>query len=416
MTAVVLAALVAMACRLVPRIRAGHRAILWWLVSAKLLVGLLPLPALEIEALPAPATDAVLATSSILSSVSRVSSDGWVGWAWIVGATLLVASAAPGWRRARSWRASGRSIDDSSVRLSIARASRAVGLDREPSVLAVPGLTTPLVTGLLRPCVLLPEDVLRLPAAELEMALAHEMAHVARGDLWWGLVPSLARRIFFFHPAAWLAEREYAIAREAACDEAVLRPGADAAAYGRLLVRFATRPPASATIPVSAHSMLRRRLEMIEIVVRRVPVRRAGWMLVAVAALALVPVRLAVPVNAGDRAQACREGETNTAQGCVKYPRVIHKTQPLYPPAARTKGVEGTVTLQALIDTSGHAGDIQVVDAQATDAVFLSEFEGAAKTALGSWRYEPGTLEGHPVSVQIKITMNFSLSKKPSEV
>jgi len=73
------------------------------------------------------------------------------------------------------------------------------------------------------------------------MALAHEMAHVARGDLWLGLVPSLARRVFFFHPAAWIAEREYAIAREAACDDAVLgHRGADAFAYGRLLLRLAT--------------------------------------------------------------------------------------------------------------------------------------------------------------------------------
>jgi bla regulator protein blaR1 len=298
--AAVLATLVALACRWGPRIRAGHRAMLWWLVSAKLLVGLLPLPSLQVEALSperaversvvGAAADSLLATP-ILSPSSPGPSTAWVAWGWIAIATLLVASAAPGWRRARSWRASGRSIDDASVRLSIAAAARVVGLRREPLVLAVSGLSTPLVTGLLRPCVLVPADVLRLPAAELEMTLAHEMAHVARGDLWWGLVPSLARRVFFFHPAAWLAEREYAIAREAACDEAVLRPGADAFAYGRLLLRFAARAHASTTIPMSPHSMLRRRIEMIETVVRRVP-GRTGWVLVAVAALALVPIRI----------------------------------------------------------------------------------------------------------------------------
>jgi bla regulator protein blaR1 len=43
---------------------------------------------------------------------------------------------------------------------------------------------------------------------------------------------------------------------------------------------------------MSPHRMLRRRLEMIESIVRRVPLTRAGWALIALAALALVPVRL----------------------------------------------------------------------------------------------------------------------------
>jgi hypothetical protein len=206
---------------------------------------------------------------------------------------ILLACAVPGWLRARDWRRSGRPIADRDVALSVARAARSVGLRREPRVLAVAELPGPLVTGLLHPCVLIPAAMLgRLRPEELEMALAHEMAHIARGDLWWGLVPALARRIFFFHPAAWLAEREYALAREAACDEAVLRPGADAFLYGQLLLRFATRAPASTSLPMSPPSMLRRRLEMIEAVVRRVPLARAGWAFVAVAALALVPVRL----------------------------------------------------------------------------------------------------------------------------
>src|SRR5262245_32679041 len=171
--------------------RAGHRAMLWWLVSAKLLLGLLPLPALELDALAVPAI-AVEAVSAALPVVPlpRERSGEWLLWTWIAVATLFVASAAPGWRRAHSRRATGRRVDDPDVRLVIARAARTGGLQRAPLVLAVPELSTPLVTGFVRPCVLLPEEVLRLPASELEMTLAHEMAHVARGDLWWGLVPS----------------------------------------------------------------------------------------------------------------------------------------------------------------------------------------------------------------------------------
>ena len=291
--AAVLAGLVALACRFV-RMRASHRAMLWWLVAAKLLIGLVPLPAFEIPALPAETT-VVAPTFAKFGDSNRIAEQQPIArpnlaiWGWAAVTALLVASTIPGWRRARSWRSRGRPVTD----LAIERAARAVGLRRTPEVLAVPGLPSPLVTGLNAPCVLIPDETLeRLTPDELEMTLAHEMAHIARGDLWWGLVPALARRIFFFHPAAWLAEREYAIAREAACDEAVLRPGTDAFAYGQLLLRFATRAPVSSTLPMSPHGMLRRRLEMIESVVRRVPIGRAGWALVAVAALSIVPIRL----------------------------------------------------------------------------------------------------------------------------
>ncbi|HZN56115.1 MAG TPA: M56 family metallopeptidase [Candidatus Polarisedimenticolaceae bacterium] len=313
--AAVLAVFVALLCALVPRLRAGHRAILWWLVAAKLLVGLVPLPAVRVVALPAPKTieAAAAATTAALPrvpaeapapSIARAAAPRrTMAWAWLAGAALLSLAAVPDGIRVRRWLRAGRPLEDDASRLAIARAARAAGLRRVPRVLAVPDLDTPLATGLLRPTVLLPADDLeRLGAEDLEMALAHEMAHIARGDLWLGLVPALARRIFFFHPAAWIAEREYAIAREAACDEAVLgREDADPFAYGRLLLRLTTRRELRTAIPMSPHSMLRRRLEMIDSTLRRVPLGRAGWALVALAALAMVPIRL-VAKEAGDRA------------------------------------------------------------------------------------------------------------------
>ena len=300
-----LAGLVAAACFLIPRMKASHKAMLWWLVAAKLLVGLVPLPPIEIAVPPAAdavpvvvlaATAAAIPIEMVRGAVPvppRTIDTSWALGLWTAGAAALLACAVPGWLQARGWRRAGKPIEDPDVALSVSRAARLVGLSREPRVLAVAGLPGPLVTGLVDPCVLLPAETLsRFRSEELEMTLAHEMAHIARGDLWWGLVPALARRVFFFHPAAWIAEREYAVAREAACDEAVLRPGADAFVYGQLLLRFASRAPSSASIPMSPHRMLRRRLEMIESIVRRVPLSRTGWVLVGVAALAMVPVRL----------------------------------------------------------------------------------------------------------------------------
>jgi hypothetical protein len=93
--------------------------------------------------------------------------------------------------------------------------------------------------------------VLLLPARELpamaaddlDMALTHELVHLQRRDLWWGLLPSLAQHLLFFHPLVHLAAREYALAREEACDSAVVAGhGHCRHDYGRLLVQLGVAP------------------------------------------------------------------------------------------------------------------------------------------------------------------------------
>jgi Zn-dependent protease with chaperone function len=131
------------------------------------------------------------------------------------------------------------------------------------------------------PVVVLPAGGLaNLSPEETAMTLCHELMHVRRRDLLWGWIPALAARLFFFLPLARWAAREYALAREAACDQAVLRLlGAPPVAYGRLLLRLAVAPPhrrrahgdgerwqAPATVAGATSSLqqLKRRLEMLQ--------------------------------------------------------------------------------------------------------------------------------------------------------
>src|SRR5205085_1613154 len=89
-------------------------------------------------------------------------------------------------------------------------------------------------------------------------------------------------RLLFFHPAARIVAREYALAREAACDAEVLQHlGAAPRDYGRLLLRLgvARRPSALAAAQASPSAeLLRRRLAMLN---RYTPPRtpRGAWML-----------------------------------------------------------------------------------------------------------------------------------------
>ena len=64
-------------------------------------------------------------------------------------------------------------------------------------------------------------SVAAMSADDLDMALTHELIHLQRRDLWWGLLPAVSQHLFFFHPLVHVAAREYALAREEACDGAV---------------------------------------------------------------------------------------------------------------------------------------------------------------------------------------------------
>jgi beta-lactamase regulating signal transducer with metallopeptidase domain len=347
----VLIVLVAAICRLVPSLPARHRAALWWLATAKLLLTLVPMKPLELPLLPppAPAVSIELPAEATLVRVHPTTSAAVkpprtdasrIALAWAGGVLALSALALRGAFRTRLLRRRGKPLADPTLQATAAAAAHRLGLARVPPILLVPQLPGPLVVGLVRPAVLMPADaVAALDASELRMAVEHELAHVARRDLWLGLVPAAARRIFFFHPLAWWAEREYAIAREAACDEAVVaRGGADAFVYGRLLLRLAAPRPTTSTA-LSPRSMLRRRLEMIEATVRRKPLHtRVVWVLIAVAAVGLIPLRLvareAAP-PAPTTPAAAPEAETPPAPD-VPQPRAPRAATPSTPAAPRT--------------------------------------------------------------------------------
>ena len=148
------------------------------------------------------------------------------------------------------------------------RLATALGLRATPPVRVSASIDTPQVFGLFRPTVLLPADALAaLSPRERAMTLCHELAHVRRLDLALAWAPALMERLLFFHPGARLAAREYAFAREAACDADVLQHlGETPRDYGRLLLRLGvTRRPAALAAAQSSPStrLLRRRLAML---------------------------------------------------------------------------------------------------------------------------------------------------------
>lgn len=88
--------------------------------------------------------------------------------------------------------------------------------------------------------------------------------------------------------------------------------------------------------------------------------------------------------------------------GQVKPPKQISQPELIYPPIAKAARVQGTVTIEAIIDENG-----DIVQAHAVDGPAL--LIGAALQAVTQWKYEPTTLNGQPVSVQMTVYVKYHL-------
>jgi beta-lactamase regulating signal transducer with metallopeptidase domain len=142
-----------------------------------------------------------------------------------------------------------------------------LGLARPPRLLSSPAVTTPMAAGILRPTIFLPSSARTWTAEQREIVLAHEIAHLVALDPLRHLITRMAMACYWFHPAAWVAAREAAFAREQACDEAVLSLGTRPSMYARVLLEFAdafpAAPPLETALPIVQPSLLEKRLMAI---------------------------------------------------------------------------------------------------------------------------------------------------------
>ena len=207
---------------------------------------------------------------------------------WAGGAAALLLRELEQLRRARRLLRASRVLSESAV----VDAPR--WLPRRIQLRAAP-LRIPAVLGAWRPRVLLPREWERWPRPWLAAALAHEAAHVERGDLRWQLLVRWLRPLFWFHPGVWLASRQLLAEAEAACDERAVARGHDRVEYAEALVRIASTVrdgelPAPALAAAGARGDLLRRVRLLlarDPATRRRP--RLAWLL----PLVLLPLPLA---------------------------------------------------------------------------------------------------------------------------
>ncbi len=319
---VLLVALVYGVCRALPSLSAATRCRLWWLVSLQAVLGLFWSQPLQLAWLPAPqavamsaadvAADMVYplapeASAQLLAAMPMPAADvpavAW--WAvalatlWMSGVLLMALRTFGEWRRCRALLAAAYPCEDEALVQALQLASDAHGVRPAPRLWMSTQVDAPQLVGPFRPVLLLPAGDNALQGDALDLALTHELQHLQRRDLQWGLLPALAQHLFFFHPLLRLSVREYAQAREEAVDAAVVgQHGASRQAYGRLLLQLGVAPQPHLGVASAAPDTTSLKRRLLSLQSRRSCPRILAMALTAVVlVVGVAPMRLvAAPV------------------------------------------------------------------------------------------------------------------------
>ena len=202
---------------------------------------------------------------------------------WAVGCLLLVARLVVGHMRARRLIEEGRAVTDREVLDTLSELRAEAGVRRKVGLRVSASVGAPVLYGVRRPIILLPEEWVEGFGSEgVRALLAHEVAHVKRGDCLANLVQRLCEIPAFFHPGVWLASRNIALAREELADRWALSRGADAGSYARSLAAMAERArvglgAASVGVAEGKSTLLKR----VEAIMRGASLKRMSRPLIA---------------------------------------------------------------------------------------------------------------------------------------
>jgi beta-lactamase regulating signal transducer with metallopeptidase domain len=209
----------------------------------------------------------------------------WFGGVVLFGSRLL--SGVAGVSRLRQSRLP---VPDKLMEM-VTRLGQQLKIDANSVVYLSEQVADAMAIGLVRPLVLIPAAwVTEMPLEMLEAVIAHELAHLARRDLWVNLLQRMVETVLFYHPAVWWLSRRLRIERELCADEMAVAATGKRLEYAQALEhiagkRLAEIRPALAAFLRGENDM--RLLQRVRNVLDQPPQERSRLWPAGLAALAL---------------------------------------------------------------------------------------------------------------------------------
>lgn len=207
-----------------PRLRYGF-AVFWLglLAVAPLITALVvwqgPTGALALPgsaALPLPAFAA-----NEVAWISRLA-PLWVAL-WLAGVSVLSLRLLRNWHQTEQLTQRGCHPLGGEWDQRLAMLARQLGVSRSVRLVESVVVSVPTVIGWLKPVILIPSSaLLGLSQRQLELVVAHELAHIARLDYGVNYLLVIVETLWFHHPAVYLIGRGIREERELCCDDLVV--------------------------------------------------------------------------------------------------------------------------------------------------------------------------------------------------
>ena len=299
------------------------------------------------------------------------------------------------------------------------------------------GVAGPAVVGALRPRIVLPADFeARHAPGEVALIVAHERAHLARGDTRANLFAVGLRCLHWFNPLLHLAERRFRLDQELACDATVLARHPHARRrYADAMLNVQLAVPG---LPVGCHwqssQSLKERILMLKQpqpgAGRRWAGRLALGAVLAASSYAAWAVRPAAapdvpvapaapdappaapapppatvaPAPAAPPAPPAPPPAAAPAPPAPPAPPVM--TPPRYPAEAVAARQSGRVVLKVLVGTDGRAKDVEVERSEPAGV-----FDANTVEAAWNWVFNPAMEDGRPVQGWVRVPVDFDASE-----
>ncbi|NPC86746.1 M56 family metallopeptidase, partial [Pyxidicoccus fallax] len=159
----------------------------------------------------------------------------WLVLAWVAGVGLCSGRMVAEWVKLRRLAREAVAAPVEWQQRLDALAKR-LGLERAVRLLQSSAVDVPAAVGWLSPVVLLPVSALSgLSTRQLEMVLAHELAHIRRHDFAVNLAQVLVETLLFYHPAVRWVSQVIRVERENCCDDIAVGASGGAVSYARAL-------------------------------------------------------------------------------------------------------------------------------------------------------------------------------------
>lgn len=218
-----------------PFLKKAPRALvclLWGLAALRLLVPITVKSRVSLvpaqTALPVGLAPAVPVLT--VEAVQKISPTAVLAWVWAAGAVLLAGYAV----------------------FSFLRLSRRVqvSLRKKDNIYLCDDIPSPFILGVFRPKIYIPSA---LTEEQNRFVLAHEQAHLRRGDHLWKPLGYALLCVYWFHPLCWAAYILFCRDMETACDERVVNPMGKQArsAYSAALLECSIRGSMISACPLA---------------------------------------------------------------------------------------------------------------------------------------------------------------------